>query len=70
MRMGPEDVEVDHQVERQSADDAFKLDMQGNVIDINDSWEAVGRRGNPDDLDGEIETAQGDFTTTTGGHKQ
>ena len=48
---------------------AFKLDMQGNVFDVNDSWK-VSDDGKVLTIVREIKSAQGDFTTTTVYNKQ
>ena len=71
MRVGPAEQEVKSTTKwsGKALTTAFKLDMQGNVFDVNDSWK-VSDDGKVLTIVREIKTAQGDFTTTTVYNKQ
>ena len=66
MRMGPEEQDVKSTTKwsGKALTTAFKLDMQGSVIDVNDSWK-LSDDGKVLTIVREFESAQGAFTTTT-----
>ena len=71
MRVGPAEQEVKSTTKwsGKALTTAFKLDMQGNVFDVNDSWK-LSDDGKVLTIVRDIKTAQGDFTTTTVYNKQ
>jgi hypothetical protein len=71
MRVGPTEQEVKSTTKwsGKALTTAFKLDMQGNVFDVSDSWK-VSDDGKVLTIVRDIKTAQGDFTTTTVYNKQ
>jgi hypothetical protein len=71
MRVGPAEQEVKSTTKwsGKALTTAFKLDMQGNVFDVNDSWK-VSDDGKVLTIVRDIKSAQGDFTTTTVYNKQ
>ena len=71
MRMGPgeQDVTSTTKWSGNALTTRFKLDMQGNAIDVNDSWK-LSDDGKVLTIVRGIETAQGAFTTTTVYNKQ
>lgn len=71
MRMGPGEQEVKSTTKwnGKALATAFKLDMQGNAFEINDSWK-LSDDGKVLTIVREIKSAQGDFTATTVFNKQ
>ena len=71
MRMGPgeQDVKSNTKWSGKALTTRFKLDMQGNVFDVNDAW-TLSDDGKVLTIVREIESAQGAFTTTTVYNKQ
>jgi hypothetical protein len=71
MRMGPaeQDVKSTTKWNGKALTTAFKLDMQGNVLDVNDSWK-LSEDGKVLTIVRDIKSAQGDFTLTMVFNKQ
>jgi hypothetical protein len=72
MRMGgaePQEVRSTSKWNGKTLATAFKLDMQGNTFDVNDSWK-LSDDGKVLTIMREIKSAQGDFGTTMVFNKQ
>ena len=71
MRMGPaeQDVKSTTKWSGKALTTAFKLDMQGEAIDVNDSWK-LSDDGKVLTIVRDIKMSQGEFTTTTVYNKQ
>jgi hypothetical protein len=71
MRMGPaeQDVKSTTKWSGKALTTSFKLDMQGNVLDLNDSWK-LSDDGKVLTIVRDIKSAQGDFTLTMVFNKQ
>jgi hypothetical protein len=71
MRMGPAEQEVKSTTKwsDKALTTAYKLDMQGTVLDVNDSWK-LSDDGKVLTIVRDIKSAQGDFTLTMVFNKQ
>jgi hypothetical protein len=71
MRVGPGEQEVKSTTKwsGKALTTAFKLDMQGSLFDVNDSWK-LSEDGKVLTIVRDIKSPQGDFTTTTVYNKQ